>query len=100
MALDLAKTDEAKQIIKYGAIDPGAITRVYVTTPGTPKDRVQLLRKAFAATLKDPDFLAEAKKAQLEVNPLTGEEVGKLVAGMFNLSPAIVSKLSGILSVK
>jgi tripartite-type tricarboxylate transporter receptor subunit TctC len=100
MALDVAKTDEAKQIIKYGAIDPGAITRVYVTTPGTPKDRVQLLRKAFADTLKDPDFVAEAKKVQLEVNPLTGEEVGRIVTGLFNLSPAIVSKLAAILAVK
>ena len=100
MALDVAKTDEAKQIIKYGAIDPGAITRVYVTTPGTPRDRVQLLRKAFADTLKDPDFVAEAKKVQLEVNPLTGEEVGRIVTGLFNLSPAIVSKLAAILAVK
>jgi tripartite-type tricarboxylate transporter receptor subunit TctC len=81
-------------------MDPGAITRVYVTTPTTPKDRVQTLRKAFADTLKDPDFLAEAKKVQLEVNPLNGEEVGKIVDNMFNLNPAVVSKLASILAVK
>jgi tripartite-type tricarboxylate transporter receptor subunit TctC len=99
-ALDLAKSDEEREIIRAGGMDPGAITRVYVTTPTTPKDRVQTLRKAFADTLKDPDFLAEAKKVQLEVNPLNGEEVGKIVDNMFNLNPAVVSKLASILAVK
>jgi tripartite-type tricarboxylate transporter receptor subunit TctC len=99
-ALDLAKSDEERQIIRAGGMDPGAITRVYVTSPATPKDRVQILRKAFADTLKDPDFLAEAKKVQLEVNPLNGEEVGKIVGNMFNLNPAVVSKLASILAVK
>ena len=99
-ALDLAKSDEARQIIRAGAIEPGAMTRVYVTTPGTPKDRVEILRKAFADTLKDPDFLAEANKVQLEVNPLTGEEVKTIVDNLFKLNPPIVSKLSSILAVK
>jgi tripartite-type tricarboxylate transporter receptor subunit TctC len=99
-ALDLAKSEEDRQIIRAGAMAPGAITRVYVTTPGTPRDRVQILRKAFAATLKDPDFVGEAKKVQLEVNPLTGEEVGKIAEGMFSLDQGIISKLAAILAVK
>jgi tripartite-type tricarboxylate transporter receptor subunit TctC len=100
LALDLAKSDEARQIIRAGGIEPGAITRVYVTTPGTPKDRVQMLRTAFAKTLQDPDFLAEAKKVQLDVNPLTGDEVKSVVDGLFKLDPAVVAKLSSILTVK
>jgi tripartite-type tricarboxylate transporter receptor subunit TctC len=100
LALDLAKSDEARQLIRAGGIQPGAITRVYVTSPKTPKDRVEMLRKAFADTLRDPDFLAEAKKVQLDVNPLTGEEVKAVVDGMFKLDPSVVSKLSNILSVK
>lgn len=99
-ALDLAKSDEERQIIRAGGIEPGAITRVYVTTPGTPRDRVQTLRRAFADTLKDPEFLAEAKKVQLEVNPLSGDEVGKIVDSMFKLNPTTVSKLANILAVK
>jgi tripartite-type tricarboxylate transporter receptor subunit TctC len=99
-ALDLAKSEEERQIIRAGAMEPGAVTRVYVTTPGTPKERVQILRKAFAATLKDPDFVAEAKRVQLEVNPLTGEEVGKIVDGMFSLNQTTISKLAAILAVK
>jgi tripartite-type tricarboxylate transporter receptor subunit TctC len=100
LALDLAKSDEARQLIRAGGIQPGAITRVYVTSPKTPNDRVQTLRKAFADTLRDPDFLAEAKKVQLDVNPLTGEEVKAVVDGMFKLEPSVVSKLSNILTVK
>jgi len=100
VALELAKNEEARQLIRAGAIDPSIITRVFVTTPGTPKDRVQVLRKAFAETLKDPEFVAEAKKAGLEIDPLTGEEVEKIVAGMFNLSSATVTKLAAVLSVK
>ena len=100
MALDLAKTDEARLLLKAGAIDPAAIVRVYVTTPKTPKDRLDLLRKAFAATLTDPEFVAEAKKANLDINPLTGEEVKKTVDGLFKLNPAVISKLANILAVK
>jgi tripartite-type tricarboxylate transporter receptor subunit TctC len=99
-ALDVAKTEEQRQIIRSGAMEPGAITRVYVTTPATPKERIQILRQAFAATLKDPDFLAEAKKVQLEVNPLSGEEVGRIVEGLFSLNQGTISKLAAILAVK
>lgn len=100
LALDLAKTEDAKQIIRAGGIAPSMITRVYVTTPKTPKDRVDLLRKAFAATLKDPDFLLEAKKGGLDVNPLGGEEVKKQVDELFALNPTIVAKLASILTTK
>lgn len=100
VALDMAKTEEARQLIKAGAIDPSVITRVFVTAPGTPKERVQGLRKAFADTLKDPEFSAEAKKSGLEIDPLTGEEVEKIVAGLFNLNPVVVSKLAAVLAVK
>ncbi len=100
VALEVAKTEEARQLIKAGAIDVSSITRVFVTTPGTPKDRVQTLRKAFTDTLKDPEFVAEAKKSGLEIDPLTGEETEKIVAELFNLSPATVSKLAAVLAVK
>jgi tripartite-type tricarboxylate transporter receptor subunit TctC len=100
VALEVAKTEEARQLVKAGAIDVSSITRVYATTPGTPKDRVQTLRKAFVDTLKDPEFVAEAKKSNLEIDPLTGEEVQKTVTGLFNLSPATVSKLASVLAVK
>ena len=100
LALDLAKSEEARQLLKAGAIDPAAIVRVYVTTPRTPKDRLQILRSAFMNTLSDPEFLAETKKTNLDVNPLTGEEVKKIVDELFKLKPEVVSKLANILAAK
>jgi tripartite-type tricarboxylate transporter receptor subunit TctC len=100
LALDLAKTDEARLLIKAGAVDPSAIVRVYVTTPRTPKDRLQILRRAFMNTLTDPDFVAEMKKSNLEINPLNGEQVKKIVDDLFKLDPALLAKLAKILATK
>jgi tripartite-type tricarboxylate transporter receptor subunit TctC len=99
-AFDLIKNDEGKQLLRAGALLPSTVTRVYVTTPGTPKDRVKMLQKAFADTLKDKAFVAEAEKAKLEVDPLTGDEVEKAVGEMFNLDDALKSKLRAILTAK
>src|SRR5262245_25263049 len=99
-AMDLAKGNEARQLLKAGAIDPAAIVRVYVTSPRTPKERVQILRNAFAATLTDSDFLAETKKINLDVNPLSGDEVKTIVDDLFKLPAPMVTKLAGILSGK
>jgi tripartite-type tricarboxylate transporter receptor subunit TctC len=100
LALELAKSEEARQLLKAGAIDPAAIVRVYVTTPRTPKDRLQILREAFMRTLSDPEFLAETRKTNLDVNPLTGEEVKKIVDELFKLKPEVVAKLANILAAK
>ena len=50
-----------------------------MVTPGTPPDRVKLLREAFVKTMNDPDILAEAKKARMDVEPTSGEELESLV---------------------
>ena len=74
--------------------------RPYSVPPGTTKERVQLLRKAFAVTLNDPEFVAEAKKATLDINPLTGEEVTRLVDGLFKLPTTTLTKLTNVLAAK
>jgi tripartite-type tricarboxylate transporter receptor subunit TctC len=100
LALELAKTDEARLLLRSGAVDPSAIVRVYVTTPRTPKDRLQILRRAFMNTLTDPEFVSEMKKSNLDINPLTGEEVRKIVDNLFKLNPALLAKLAKILAAK
>ncbi|MDH3446110.1 MAG: hypothetical protein OEN50_19460, partial [Deltaproteobacteria bacterium] len=100
LAVNLAKNDEARRLIEVGIQDPANYYRPYVLPPGTPKDRVEILRKAFQDTLKDSDLLAEAKKARLDIEPKTGEEMEKLVAGLFKLDPNMVAKLKSILSPK
>ena len=56
-----------------GGCQTASITRPYALPPGTPKDRVQMLRRAFRETMKDKDFLAEAIKSKLDVDPVSGE---------------------------
>lgn len=97
VATRFAKTEEGRQLIKAGVYDPASITRLYALPPGTPKDLVQILRKAFQETTKDPVLLEEAKNSQLDINPVTGEEIEGVLKGLFNLSPATVSKLKEIL---
>jgi len=61
--------------------------RPFVAPPGTPKDRLQLLRKAFADTMKDPEFIAEAEKAKLETTYVSGEEIEKYVDKALAITP-------------
>ncbi len=73
-AIDYAKTNEARQLIESGVHAPSAVLRAYALPPGTPKERVNLLRRSFMDTMKDAEFAAEIKKADLDLNPLTGAE--------------------------
>lgn len=61
--------------------------RPFMLPPGTPKERLQVLRKAFADTMKDPEFIAEAKKSKLEITYVTGEEVDKYVDKVLAVTP-------------
>jgi tripartite-type tricarboxylate transporter receptor subunit TctC len=97
VAIELAKTEEARKLIQAGIHDIAAITRPYALPPGTPKDRVQMLRRAFRETMKDKDFVAEAAKSKLDIDPVSGEEVEKIVAGLFRLDSVTVAKMSEIL---
>jgi len=100
LAINYAKTDEAKKLIQVGAHDPGTLARPFVLPPGTPKDRVQILRKAFADTMADAEFLTEAKKSNLDISPLSGEEAAKTVENIFKIEPTIAAKLKQILLPK
>ena len=84
-AINFAPNENSRLLLKYGGHDPAAITRPYAVAPGTPKDRVQMLRSAFAATMKDSEFLADAKKSRLDTSPLTGEEIEKIVSQLFTM---------------
>ena len=59
------------------------MARPFVGPPGLAPDKATLLRRAFDATMKDPEFLADAAKIQADVQPTTGEEVQKLVARIY-----------------
>lgn len=93
LAINLAKSEDERHLIQAGTHDPAAMNRLYVLSPGTPREIVQTARKAFMDTLNDPDFRADAKKSKLDIEPMSGEELAKTVAGLFKLSPASVAKL-------
>jgi len=95
--LDLARTEEARQLIRNGIIIPGAITRPYAVHPDTPNDRVQALREAFLTVFKDPEFIEEAQKANMDLAPSSGEEVEKLVRELFDAPEAVKARLKSVL---
>ena len=95
--LDYVKSEDGRKIVQTGAYDYAAIARPYVLPPGTPKDRVAVLRKGLADTYKDPEFIADAQKARLDMNPLSGEEMEKIVERTYSLDKGLVEKLKEIL---
>lgn len=68
--------------------------RPFMVPPGTPKERLQDLRKGFADTMKDPEFIAEAKKSKLEITYVSGEEVDKYVDKVLAVTPRAKELLS------
>ncbi len=74
-------------------LQPHNFQRPFMLSPGTPKERLSILRKAFKATLKDPEFLAEAKKSKLVIDYVSGEEIEKFVDQILAISPKTKEKL-------
>ena len=99
LILDLAKTPEQKQILTL-VFARQALGRPYVAPPGVPADRLEALRKAFMDTMKDPEFRAEADKAQLEITPISGEAIQKIVVDAYKVDPAIAKKTEELLKVE
>jgi hypothetical protein len=97
VAIGLAKTDEGRRLIQVGIQDGSLYSRPFIAPPGTPKERVQILRKAFQDVLNDKALLAEADKAKLTLDPVSGEELEKLIAGLFTLDQAFLDKLKTVL---
>jgi len=97
MALNYAKTEEAKRLISTVARVHGPTVRPYVLPPSTPKDRVQTIRIAFMDTMTDPEFLAEAKKVNLDINADDGAALEQNVKEILKLDPALIAKLKEVL---
>jgi len=96
LTCNFAKTAEARQL-EVGVHGPSAVTYGYSLPPGTPNDRVQILRRAFSDTMKDQGFLNDATKANLEIAPATGEEIERNIQYMFKTDSSLVAKLKEIL---
>lgn len=80
--MDLAKTEKDRKVLAL-VFARQAWGRPFVAPPEVPADRVKALQAAFAATMKDPKFLEDAKKQKLEIAPISGEEIGELMAALY-----------------
>jgi len=99
-AIDYVKAPAERQVLQTAIHDRAAILRSYSLPPGTPADRVRLLQEAFMATMKDPEFLQETDKLGLTVDPLPGDKVADIVQRMYELDPAVVTKMKQALEQK
>jgi tripartite-type tricarboxylate transporter receptor subunit TctC len=91
LVTDFAKTDEQRAILKM-IFARQVMGRPYAAPPNLPADRVAVLRSAFMDTMKDKDFVAEADKTELEINPVSGEDVEKLVKEIYATPADIIAK--------
>jgi tripartite-type tricarboxylate transporter receptor subunit TctC len=99
LIIDLAKTDEQKQILRL-IFARQVMGRPYLAPPGIPADRAAALRQAFMDTMTDKDFLADAEKAQLEITPVDGATIQKLVAEVYQTPPEVAKKAAALLNAK
>ena len=91
MFSEVVASNEDKQIVKFMA-SIGPIGRGLVVPPGTPPDRVKALRAAFQGVINDPEFIAEVKKRNLRVIPLSGEKVQNIVDDSLKAPPSVVKR--------
>jgi tripartite-type tricarboxylate transporter receptor subunit TctC len=89
---DLVKNPEHKQMLDFVALSERVGLGFYVQSQ-VPKDRTTALRAAFEATMKDPDFLAEARKKKAPVNPVSGAEIAKIIEEGYRIPPAVLEKM-------
>ena len=88
---DYAETKEARDTLDF-LVGTLVLGRPVFAPPGVPADREAALRAAFDATLKDPEFLAEARKLNLEISPAPGAELARRVARLYQTPAAIVER--------
>ena len=96
LIMDLARTEEDRRV--FGLVFArNVMGRPFVAPPNVPPERIEALRKAFIETMKDKDLLAEAEKAALEVNPVPGEEIQRIVLDAYQTPPEIVKRTGDLL---
>jgi tripartite-type tricarboxylate transporter receptor subunit TctC len=93
LIMDFARTEEQKQIFNL-VFARQPMGRPFLAPPGIPSERVAVLRKAFMDAMKSGEFLAEAEKMQLEINPVSGEAVQKIVQEVYRTPKAIAAAVA------
>jgi tripartite-type tricarboxylate transporter receptor subunit TctC len=97
--MDFARNDTEREMLKIFTT-PNEMGRPFFARAGIPAGRVKALQKAFLDALNDPKLLAEAKKQNLAITPLSGEETAKLVKEVYSSSPEALSLARAIITSK
>lgn len=96
-AMEFARTEPDRGLLRIAAA-PTEISKTFVAPPGIPPLRLQALQAALAAAYRDPELLAEARTARLDLQPKTPEQVREILADLLNTPPAISERYKQILS--
>jgi tripartite-type tricarboxylate transporter receptor subunit TctC len=99
-ALDLAKTERAKWLLRVAVIGPNDINRLFTLPPGVPADRVAALRKAFDATFNDAEFQADVEKSRVVLRPISVERIKEVALLWLDMPDADKRELQQILKIK
>jgi tripartite-type tricarboxylate transporter receptor subunit TctC len=94
-AVELGRTNDEVLALRFFA-NASDVGRFILSTPDTPADRIQALRRAFDAMVKDPEFIADLDAQKLDLGPLSGEELQKLIEEVANVPPSILEKVRGL----
>jgi tripartite-type tricarboxylate transporter receptor subunit TctC len=96
---DLAENDDQRQVLALLSGDV-SVGRPILTAPNVPAERVKALRQAFADTLRDPQFIEAARQANMEINPMQGEELQQVVEKIVTSPPRILALVKDAIAIK
>jgi tripartite-type tricarboxylate transporter receptor subunit TctC len=99
LIFDLAKTESDRQALAL-AVARVEFGRPFFLPPNVPAARVEALRRAFDATMKDPGFMAEEEAAKLEIDPASGEQVAALIEQLYRTPPDTVARVRAAMENK
>jgi len=93
----ISRSEEQRMLLKFGTSTPNDFGKVYVLPPGVPVERAAALESAFAKVFKDKELIAEADKGRLEIDPLIGNTITKLVTEFLGMPSDVKNKLQTVL---
>jgi tripartite-type tricarboxylate transporter receptor subunit TctC len=94
--IELVSSERDKSLMAFLSAET-AVARALVAPPDIPADRLNALRRAFDKTIRDPQFLAEAAKTKMDIQPMTGEEATPIAHAIVNTSPEVIAHARKVL---
>ncbi|HEX9453994.1 MAG TPA: hypothetical protein VGA27_06525, partial [Candidatus Binatia bacterium] len=95
--MDKYKTPEASRRLASVMLASGGLGRPMLATPGIPADRVKILREAFNKTMEDKEFLADIDKRNFDLDPVTGEDLEKIVKDVMSQPADVIARMKKLL---